>query len=183
MRKFPFFVCLLLFAQLAIAQPAPEGVVVTISGKANLSWTAPTQNVDGTAYTDPAGFNVYVGRASRDYTLKLPISVLEPSSGTITIPITDENDLNWFMAMTAFDSAGVAPGPDVNCAGDSQDDANNPVEVDCYNESAYSNEVAKTATVTFSDSRDPDVVTDFEAELIFQCSTDNLSVTCDVTVQ
>lgn len=134
----------------------PDGVTVTLTGTGTASWIAPVENVDGSVLTDLSGYNIYLGRASRTYTDTIPVGLSDPTSGTFTIPITDENDINWFMAMTALDADG--------------------------NESAYSNEVAKTLTVTFTDSRIPKPPTGFSVDLEFVCSTDNVLVTCEVTV-
>jgi hypothetical protein len=40
----------------------------TATGTATLSWDVPTTNADGTPLTDLAGFKVYYGNASRNYT-------------------------------------------------------------------------------------------------------------------
>ena len=59
-----------------------------------IRWQAPTENVDGTALTNLAGFNVYWGDGSRDYTgsINLPADAREwdisLSSGTYFLAVT-----------------------------------------------------------------------------------------------
>ena len=68
---------------------------------ARLSWTAPTQNVDGSALTDLASFKVYYGNASRSYTQSLTINSATTTQWTLSLtPGT------WYFAITATDSGG-----------------------------------------------------------------------------
>ena len=43
-------------------------VVETYAGQATLSWVAPSTNEDGTPLTDLAGYKIYYGTASGNYT-------------------------------------------------------------------------------------------------------------------
>jgi len=52
-----------------------------------LRWTAPTENVDETAYIDPAGYVIYYGRSS-DPTVNF-IEISNPSLSTYTIDNLD----------------------------------------------------------------------------------------------
>ena len=82
---------------------------------ARLSWVAPTENVDGTPLEDLAGYRIYHGTASRDYAAP-PIAVTDPSAVSYELTLTSGTH---YVAMTAIDAEG--------------------------NESAFSNEVVKTA--------------------------------------
>jgi hypothetical protein len=67
-----------------------------------LNWTAPTQNVDGSALTTLAGYKVYWGTASRSYSLNASLS----GAGSTTYT-TDLAPGTWFFAVSAVDSAGA----------------------------------------------------------------------------
>jgi hypothetical protein len=81
---------------------------------ANLSWTPPTLNTDGTPLDDLAGYKIYYGNASGDY--PNVIDVADPAAVAYVIDPMTSGD--WFFVMTAYDAAA--------------------------NESAFSNEATKT---------------------------------------
>ena len=68
-----------------------------------LSWIAPTENEDSTALTDLAGFTIYYGRSSGNYSNQIRID--NPSVTTYVI----DNLLpdTYYFATTAFNSAGI----------------------------------------------------------------------------
>jgi hypothetical protein len=80
---------------------AVASTTVTVRA-AMLSWTAPTHNTDGSALTNLAGFKVYWGPSSRNYTQNA--SVNGASSTAYTATLTPGT---WFFAITALDSTGV----------------------------------------------------------------------------
>ena len=67
---------------------------------AELSWDAPTQNVDGTPLTDLAGFVLYWGKASRQYSSSVP---LDGDRLSYRIELAPGN---YFFSMTATDADG-----------------------------------------------------------------------------
>jgi hypothetical protein len=68
---------------------------------AQLSWTAPTQNVDGTALTDLAGYRVYWGTARRNYSQNERLDGADTRQHSINLaPGT------WYFAVTAVNEAG-----------------------------------------------------------------------------
>jgi hypothetical protein len=72
-------------------------------GTTTLSWTAPTENVDGTQLTDLAGFKVYLGTSAN--TLVIFETINDPE-----ISMYEVKDLTpgaWFFAMTAYNEAGT----------------------------------------------------------------------------
>jgi len=77
-------------------------VVVQGSGSASLSWVAPTQNEDGSALTNLAGFRVYYGTTENTMT-----TVETIDNPTLTIYLV-ENLIagSWFFKLTAFDTSG-----------------------------------------------------------------------------
>lgn len=79
-------------------------VTVQIADKV-LRWQAPTENVDGTPLTDLAGYVIYWGTSSRNYT----------GSHTINSPTTTEWEAtmaagSYYFAMTAFDAQNNESG-------------------------------------------------------------------------
>jgi hypothetical protein len=68
---------------------------------AQLSWEPPTQNVDGTALTNLAGFKIYYGTAPRTYTQVQTINSPTTTSATVTL-----SPGTWYFAMTALNSLG-----------------------------------------------------------------------------
>lgn len=102
------------------------------AAEVDITWQAPTQNVDGTPLTDLAGFTVYVGESTRNYTQSVVINDPTATSAVVqvTIPLS-QGDNDVYIAMTASDDDG--------------------------NESAYSNEIVQTVTVV--DDVPPDAPT------------------------
>lgn len=72
-------------------------------GSMSLSWTAPTENTDGSALTDLAGYNLYYGKSSGQYDKTLRID--NPSVSTYLI----DNLLpdTYYVAATSFNTSGV----------------------------------------------------------------------------
>ena len=76
-------------------------LTVSTLGQISLRWQAPTQNVDGTALTDLAGYRIYYGMTSRSYTDS--VQILNP---TVTSRVLSLNSGSYYFAMTALDSEG-----------------------------------------------------------------------------
>ncbi len=72
-------------------------------GSATLSWTAPTLNTDGSALTDLAGYKLYWGSGSRNYTN----SVTLDGPGLSTYVVNNLTAGNWYFAMTAYNQSNV----------------------------------------------------------------------------
>ncbi len=68
---------------------------------ASLTWDAPTQNVDGSPLTDPAGYRVYWGNAPRTY--GVPAAVSDPSVTSHVIALSPDV---YYFAVTALDVDG-----------------------------------------------------------------------------
>jgi len=68
---------------------------------AELSWDAPTENVDGTPLTDLAGFNIYWGNASRQYDFS--VALTDPNLLSYKIQLAPGT---YFFSMTATDVDG-----------------------------------------------------------------------------
>jgi len=72
-------------------------------GSANLSWTAPTENEDGTPLVGLAGYKIYYGRSSGSYSNEIRID--NPSVTTYLVDNLSQD--TYYFAATAFNSAGV----------------------------------------------------------------------------
>ena len=79
-----------------------NGAASTSNGSATLSWTAPTENSDGTALTDLAGVRIYYGTSATD------LSDIAEVSGTDETSYTIRNLAagTWYFAATAYTIAG-----------------------------------------------------------------------------
>jgi len=77
-------------------------VVALTLGSAELSWTAPTQNADGTVLMDLAGFRVYWGAAADE--LSFSAAIENPSVSMYLIE--NLTPAIWFFAVTAIDGTG-----------------------------------------------------------------------------
>ena len=86
------------------------------SGTATLSWDAPTTNADGTPLTDLAGYKVYFGNFSGNYSQNMNVDNVDNVTTYTVNNLTD--GLTYYFAVTAYDTSG--------------------------NESGYSNELSKT---------------------------------------
>jgi len=72
-------------------------------GSANLSWTAPLENEDGTALADLAGYKIYYGSSSGSYPNEIRID-----NPTVTTYLVDNLSPNtYYFVATAFNSADV----------------------------------------------------------------------------
>lgn len=74
----------------------------TGTGQATLSWTAPTQNVDGSNLTDLAGFRIYYGNSPGAMPLRQTIS--DPAVSQFVAGGLPSG--TWYFAISAFNSSG-----------------------------------------------------------------------------
>jgi hypothetical protein len=73
------------------------------AGSATLSWAPPTENADGSALTDLAGYRIYYGR-NRDRLTRF-VEVDNPSLTRYVIE--NLSQARWFFTMTSVNSRGV----------------------------------------------------------------------------
>ena len=83
-------------------------VTVDQSGasSATLSWTAPSMNNDGSPLTDLAGYNIYYGTSSRNYTNQIVVN----NPGVTTFVVDNLNPDTYYFAATAVNSGGTESG-------------------------------------------------------------------------
>lgn len=68
-----------------------------------VSWTAPTTNTDGTAYTNPGGYRVQYGRTAS--TLDTSAYIQDPAARTWTSPALAVG--SWSFAVRAYNAQGL----------------------------------------------------------------------------
>jgi hypothetical protein len=72
-------------------------------GAATLSWTAPTENEDGSTLTDLAGYRIYYGTSSGNYTTTIVID--NPSITTYVVE--DLSPATYYFAAKSYTSLGI----------------------------------------------------------------------------
>jgi hypothetical protein len=78
-------------------------VVATATASVTLSWTPPTQNTDGSALTDLAGYKVYWGTTQGSY----PNSVTLNNPGLASYVVDQLTPATWYFAMSALNNQGI----------------------------------------------------------------------------
>lgn len=74
------------------------------SGEATLTWVPPTQNVDGTPYTNFGGFKIYYNQ--RDATSGYVVDIPDNTNTQTTYIVTGLIVGTWDFQMTAYNNAG-----------------------------------------------------------------------------
>jgi hypothetical protein len=82
-------------------------VIAQATGQATLSWTPPTENSDGTALTDLAGYKVHYGISAN----KLDRTETINGTSVTTATIDQLTRGTWHFAMTSFNKNGVESEP------------------------------------------------------------------------
>ena len=80
------------------------------AGEATLTWTAPTQNTDGSPLTDLAGFKIYVG-TTQGGPYPVSVDIPDPLATTFTVPNLTEGTTYYFVS-TAYNSAATVQESD-----------------------------------------------------------------------
>jgi hypothetical protein len=78
-------------------------IVQQTNGSANLSWTAPTQNTDGSTLTNLAGFRIEYGLSPSS--LSQTVEVADPSAVSYTV--TGLSSGTWYFSMKAYNANGA----------------------------------------------------------------------------
>lgn len=68
-----------------------------------LSWQPPTENTDGTALTNLAGYEIYYGTQSQSYTSDVKVT----NPGLTTYVVDNLPAGTYYFAIAAYDSTGV----------------------------------------------------------------------------
>jgi hypothetical protein len=76
-------------------------VTETAQGQATLTWVPPTQNTDGTALTNLAGYRIYYGNQASSLTLTIEID----NPGTTDYVVGNLTPGTWYFTISALSSA------------------------------------------------------------------------------
>ena len=68
-----------------------------------MGWSPPTQNTDGSALTDLAGYRLYIGSSPTSLTQVVPIA----GAGTTSYVVTNLSSGTWYFALSAYTTASV----------------------------------------------------------------------------
>ncbi len=81
----------------------PIAVTQSANASVTLSWTAPTENTDGTPLTNLAGYWIYYGTSSDAMTQSVQIA----NPGVVTYVLSNLSPGTWYFSMTAYSTADV----------------------------------------------------------------------------
>lgn len=73
------------------------------TGSATLSWTAPTENSDGSPLTDLAGYRIHYGITQGNYSEQIQID----NPGLTTYVVENLSPNTWYFVATSFDTEGI----------------------------------------------------------------------------
>lgn len=93
--------------------PAPTAPAPTAgAGSATLSWVAPQTNADGSVLSDLAGYRIYYGTGSGNYSASITVS--DPAATTYTVQ--DLAASTYYFILKAYDKSNVesASSPEVS---------------------------------------------------------------------
>lgn len=85
-----------------VAPSPPPAAPSPTTGAATLDWTAPTENTDGSALTNLAGYTVYYGTSPTNLTQTVKIN----NPGLTAYTMTDLPAGTWYFAITAYSASG-----------------------------------------------------------------------------
>lgn len=76
---------------------------------ATLTWTRPTTNTDGTAYTDPRGFRIYYSQNPADLMTRTPVAIDNPNAAEHVMSSLAPGV--WYFVVTAINQRDVQSDP------------------------------------------------------------------------
>jgi hypothetical protein len=90
----------------AALNPFAIAVTTVSNGRATLSWTAPTENTDGSALSNLAGYRIRYGQSAASLTNTIVIN----NASVTTYVVEDLAPSTWYFAVTAVNSTGAESG-------------------------------------------------------------------------
>ena len=106
MKKSFLYLFLLLMVVAALSCGHSSSGGNSTSGTATLNWAAPTQNSDGSALADLAGYKVHYGTSSGVYTQSIDIGMVTTYQATGLA-----GGFTYYFVVTAYNQAGVESEP------------------------------------------------------------------------
>ena len=90
-------------APFSIAVNQPAGATSGSTGSVTISWLPPTENVDGSALSNLAGYHIYYGTSQSSLTKMVNIT----NPGLATYVLSDLAAATWYFALASVNSNGV----------------------------------------------------------------------------
>jgi hypothetical protein len=87
----------------ATVSSTTSSTTASSTGTATLSWSAPTENVDGTPITGLAGYRVYYGTSADALTESIDVA----GATTTTYVINDLSPGTYYFTVTAYNAQGI----------------------------------------------------------------------------
>jgi hypothetical protein len=81
-------------------------VTTVANGRATLSWTAPTENTDGSTLSNLAGYRIRYGTSASALTQTIVID----NASVTTYVVENLSPATWYFAVTAVNSQGAESG-------------------------------------------------------------------------
>jgi hypothetical protein len=81
--------------------------VASTTGSASLTWAAPTQNTDGSALSNLAGYDIYYGTSASAMTQKITLT----NASMLTDVVSNLASGTWFFEVIAVNSTGEESNP------------------------------------------------------------------------
>jgi hypothetical protein len=85
-------------------EPTPVPVPIPTTGAATLNWLPPTENMDGSALEDLAGYKIYYGTSPNSF--PNVISISNPGLSSFVIENLPDN-ITYYFSITALNSNGI----------------------------------------------------------------------------
>jgi hypothetical protein len=95
------------FGSPAVATVGVNGIAAASSGAVTLSWAAPTENTDGSALTNLAGYDIYYGASAASMDQKITIATV----GMESYVISDLPSGTWYFRIVAVNALGLQSAP------------------------------------------------------------------------
>ena len=82
---------------------SPGHPPIKVNGSTTIDWTPPTQNNDGTALTNLAGYTVYYGSSPEQLTHTVKLS----NPGLTAYTVSNLSSGTWYFVVTSYSASGV----------------------------------------------------------------------------
>lgn len=84
------------------SRSAKAMIGISVYGTIALTWIPPETRVDGSPFVEPAGYHIYFGSRSRDYTNRVFVRNPDANAKILVLPSG-----NYYFAMTSLDRDGL----------------------------------------------------------------------------
>jgi len=88
----------------SVSDSANTDITTDSANPVSLTWDPPTMNEDGTCLTEPAGYKIYYGTSSGNYTDSIDVGNIRTFL-IDNIPLDPSYSGTWCFAVTAYDTS------------------------------------------------------------------------------